>query len=65
MFYEEKVVSGVLCHRSTPDGEWVQYTPESLTKAVVTLRSVADDRGEQVIKLMDKLLKIRSEVSKL
>lgn len=23
MFYEEQVVHGVLCSRSTPDGEWV------------------------------------------
>lgn len=31
MYFEQKVVNGVLCHRSTPDGEWIPYSSEDLT----------------------------------
>ncbi len=31
MYYEEKVVDGVLCYRGTPDSEWVQFTQQELT----------------------------------
>lgn len=32
MYYEEKVVNGVLCYRNNPRGEFVQFTLEQLTK---------------------------------
>ena len=31
MYYEEVVINGVLCHRGTPDGEWIPFTAEQLT----------------------------------
>jgi hypothetical protein len=31
MYHEEKIINGVLCHRGTPDGLWLAYTPEQLT----------------------------------
>ena len=31
MYFEQKVIDGILCHRSTPDGEWVKYSQEDLT----------------------------------
>lgn len=31
MYYEEHVVNGVLCWRSTPTGEWEQKSPGELT----------------------------------
>lgn len=34
MYRAERVVNGVLCWRGTPDGEWVQYTPEELTERI-------------------------------
>lgn len=33
MYYEEKVINGVLCSRSSPDGEWEPFTLEALTIA--------------------------------
>lgn len=35
MYYEEKIINGVLCHRSTPDGEWVQFTSEQLSAMLI------------------------------
>lgn len=51
MFYEEKVIDGVLCWRSSPDGEWVKKTPEQLTDALVALRKDMRDvaRGDVFI----------------
>lgn len=31
MYHEEQIINGVLCHRSTPTGEWIPYTVEQLT----------------------------------
>lgn len=38
MYYEEQVINGVLCWRSTPSGEWVQKTPEQLTAMLLEAR---------------------------
>lgn len=37
MYYEEKVVDGVLCWRSQPDGEWTVYTAQQLTDRLIRL----------------------------
>lgn len=31
MYYEEQIVNGVLCWRSTPNGEWTRFTAQELT----------------------------------
>lgn len=31
MYYEEQVIAGVLCWRSTPAGDWVEKSPGELT----------------------------------
>jgi len=38
MYYEEKVIDGILCHRGTPNGEWIPYTLQDLTTAFVFLK---------------------------
>lgn len=38
MYYEEAVIKGILCHRGTPDGEWMPFTMEAMTTAIVALR---------------------------
>jgi hypothetical protein len=32
MYYEEKIIEGVLCWRSTPKGMWTEFSAEQLTK---------------------------------
>lgn len=38
MYYEEQVRNGVLCYRSTPDGEWAPMSAERLTAMLLELR---------------------------
>lgn len=35
MFYEEKVISGILHWRSTPEGEWTAKTAEQLSEKII------------------------------
>lgn len=43
MYYEEKVIDGILCHRNDPEGGWVQFTSEELTNQIVELQDVLQD----------------------
>lgn len=38
MYYEEKLIDGVLHWRGTPDGEWQPMSKERLTALVLELR---------------------------
>lgn len=38
MFYEEKVIDGVLHYRTSPNGDWRAKTAEQLTEMLETLR---------------------------
>lgn len=38
MYYEEKVIDGILHLRGMPNGEWEPMSPEQLTALVLTLR---------------------------
>jgi len=59
MYYEEKVVGGVLCHRSTPDGEWEQFSLESLTIALNSARHCGAIEIERCALLEHKLEQVR------
>ena len=48
MFYEEKLIDGVMCYRTDPDGEWKQY-----------LRT---DLSSRYAKAMEDLAEMRSRV---
>jgi len=39
MYYDEQVINGVLCHRGTPNGEWIKFTPEQLTAKILELKA--------------------------
>ena len=39
MYYEEKVINGILCFKSSPNGAWIEYSLESLTKMYEGLKS--------------------------
>ena len=45
MFYEETIINGVLYWRSTPNGEWIQKTPEQLTKRLMAGKNKLQDGG--------------------
>ena len=43
MYYQEKIVNGILCYKDTPKGKWMPLSIQELSKRVVsaelTLRS--------------------------
>jgi len=39
MYYDEQVINGVLCHRGTPDGQWIAFTSKELTAKIVELKA--------------------------
>ena len=39
MFYEEKIINGVLCWRGMRNGEWTPVTPERLTELLTEARN--------------------------
>lgn len=38
MYYEEKILNGVLCWRGTPNGDWTEKTAKQLTDMLVEAR---------------------------
>ena len=32
MYYEEKIINGILCYRCSPVGGWTEFSIESLSK---------------------------------
>lgn len=34
MYYEEKIIDGVLCWRTSPDREFTPYSPQQLTERI-------------------------------
>ena len=38
MYYAEKVINGLLYYKTTPNGPWVQMSPERLTEMLLEAR---------------------------
>jgi hypothetical protein len=47
MYYEEKVIDGILCWRGTPTGGWLPKTRRELTAALVELREFLEDLNDR------------------
>ena len=50
MYYEEKIVNGVLCSRKTPQGIWVPISIEQISQRVV----IAEKRVKQLEGILDE-----------
>jgi len=59
MYYEEKIINGVLSHRSTPDGEWIPFTIEALSIAYISQQSTINSYGFQINNLKETLDRIK------
>lgn len=57
MYYDEEVVNGILCHRGTPNGKWIPFTPEQLTQKYIQ----AKDRVFELVRQDEE--KILSQLS--
>jgi len=48
MYYEEKIINGVLCWRGTPAGEWRECTPQRITIKLVEAQQQSVDSVKQI-----------------
>lgn len=58
MYYEEKVIDGVLCARGTPDGEWMQLSKVALTELLIAARdriALFEQQAEDAYFCMDEV----------
>lgn len=55
MYYEEKVIDGVLCWRGSPNGEWIPITIEHLTDQYVQLRREMNILNRKYEDLQDRI----------
>jgi hypothetical protein len=46
MYYQEKIINGVLMFKTTPNGDWKPISPEELTKRLQKLQKVSLDLYE-------------------
>ncbi|MHC4648889.1 MAG: hypothetical protein ACYTBJ_25835 [Planctomycetota bacterium] len=64
MYHEEKVIDGILCHRTTPDGYWIPYTLEAMTIALRAERTQNEKHRTLWLAADAKLLEIRAVLSR-
>lgn len=43
MYYREKIIDGILCFQTIPNGKWHQLGLEQLTNRIVNLRKEVDE----------------------
>lgn len=63
MYYEEKVIDGVLCHRSAPDDPWTQFTLEALTIAFRAMKRRVDDLSDENVRLRKQVNSVREALA--
>lgn len=45
MYFEEKMIDGVMCFRTRPDGEWREYSIQDLSRRYAEVKSALSDDG--------------------
>lgn len=48
MYYNEKVINGVLHCKTSPDGEWRPLSPEALTSRLIQAEKLIKNELERV-----------------
>jgi hypothetical protein len=46
MYYKEDVINGVLCCKTTPNGEWRELSKETLTNRIKSLEEKINNVNE-------------------
>lgn len=60
MYYEEKIIDGVLCKRYSPTGDWIPFTPEELTRDLQRIQNRYERQQNYILKLTKQLDHIRT-----
>jgi len=55
MYYEEKVIDGVLHCRSRPDGEWRELSAKEITAKLMTERKISASLRQDVDEMENEL----------
>jgi len=55
MFYEERVIEGILHCRNSPDGEWVVVSPENMTLKIERLQSSLTQSQQELERVRGEL----------
>lgn len=62
MWYGEKIVNGVLCHRDLFSGQWIPFNAEELTIAYTALTNSAKETAISINKLENTIIKIQDVI---
>jgi hypothetical protein len=65
MFHEEKVINGVLCWRGTPNGEWIPFTMEQLTRKLIEEKEISKTLCKQKDELLELLRLVEFRLGRL
>lgn len=60
MYYEEKIINGVLCWRNDSEGEWTPFTIEALSSAYVATKHACERAQWKAVELERKITKMRA-----
>lgn len=63
MFHEEKVINGILCYRTSPLGDFVAYSIEALTTALIAERSRTKAIEASALRANETLERVRSALA--
>lgn len=61
MYYQEKMINGVLHYRNTPHGEWVKLSPEVLSKRVLRAEKEATMAKNLIGELYDQFTGLKNK----
>lgn len=59
MYFEEKVIDGVLCMRNTPNGQFIKLSQERLTKMLSDERKHYAKLSEEHSEMMVELYRLK------
>jgi hypothetical protein len=55
MYYEEKIIGGVLMWRGAPDGAWLEVSSEEMTSRITTLNNSNQRQRDGIKAMLDAL----------
>ena len=61
MYYEEKVINGILYYRTTPTSPWIQVSPKRLTEMLLETRKermVLQEKVENLSEAVEDYLRL-------
>ena len=58
MYYEEKIINGLLCYRTTPDGKWEPCPLHIVTTKLKETEEKLKETEKQRAKLVNKIVEL-------